>query len=157
VNAITEPMIKGSWAALAADFDDFATFDDAESGFKVLDALTEVDDKEELTDISDLDLGQLVYPDGYGHVTFDYDFCSKEQLLFRPVIDDGSHGPYAEGLQTFEGPTIADVTVSNSAMAFATVVKYEALSLFWDMYDLGASHHMSPNHHNFVNFKALAP
>ena len=81
-NAVTEPVIKGSWAAFVADFDDTATFEDAESSFEVLDALTEVDDEEELTDISDLDLGELVYPDGYGHVTFDYGFCSKERLPF---------------------------------------------------------------------------
>ena len=156
-NAVTEPVIKGSWAAFVADFDEFATFEDAESGFEVLDALTEVDDEEELTDISDLDLGELVYPDGYGHVTFDYGFCSEERLPFRLPKEDEAHGPSAEGLQIFEGPTIADVTVSNSAMAFATVVEYEAPSLFWDMYDSGASHHMSPNRHDFVNFKALAP
>ncbi|KAF8330269.1 hypothetical protein F5887DRAFT_1081842 [Amanita rubescens] len=156
-NAMTEPEIKGSWAALAADFDDFATFEDADNGFEVLDPLTEVDNKDELTDISNLDLGELDYLDGYGHSIFDYGFCSEEHLPFRPHEDDNVHGPSAEDLQVFEGPTIADVTVSNSAMAFATVVKYKALSLFWDMYNSGVSHHMLPNRHDFVNFKVLAP
>ena len=124
----------------------------------MLDALTEVDDEEELMDISDLDLGELIYPDGYGHVIFDYGFCSEERLLYHSLnLDDNAHGPSAEGLQIVEGPTIADVTVSNSAMPFATVIEYEAPSLLWDMYDSGVSHHMSPNRHDFTTFKPWLP
>jgi len=58
--------------------------------------------------------------DGYGHVVFDYGYCSGGRLPFRPPKDDDAHGPSTEGLQVVDGPTIADVMVSNSAMVFAT-------------------------------------
>ncbi|KAK2465449.1 hypothetical protein APHAL10511_002521 [Amanita phalloides] len=140
--------IAGAWSAF---LDDVAIYDELTDDYNNLPDLVSIDDSLDIADDDD----ELEYPEGHGQVMFKSGFCSEEAI---PCVhchdDDDEPGPAAFGLET-SYPHAEDVFVSVYAMAYATFAYLEHPSLFWDMYDLGMSHHMSPLHEDFINFMSM--
>lgn len=62
-------------------------------------------------------------------------------------------GHNGEGIQ-IDYESLEDVYIPTRVTAFAVTTK-SSMKCAWDMYDLGASHHMSPCREDFINFEVI--
>ena len=77
--------------------------------------------------------------------------CKAETM--KPKIFDNMNGPNGDGLMV-DYKALGEVYVPPRVIAFAVTTE-SASGCAWDLYDLGASHHMSPCRKDFINFEQI--
>jgi hypothetical protein len=144
--ANTATNISGAWTALAhADIDSLLLSDKVT--YEAANDLEEAEDSNEDTDIleSARQTQTLVGIQAY-------------LLSIRWSPEDVSHvSPFPiPDLPLRGAPNFAEVRIPTAAHAMAAETRGSAHPI-WDLYDSGASHHMSPCREDFVSFKDIAP